>query len=292
MASIGELAERLRVPARLRALGLPIAERVGSATSRFRVAPDYIIIGGQRCGTTAVNRYLWEHPNVIPAMYKEVHFYDVGYDRGLPWYLGHFPTARYRSHVASRRGGVALTGEATPYYLFHPLVAERLAQTLPDTRLIVLLRDPVARAISHYHHERKLGVETLGLVDALEAEDDRLAGEEARLVDDPTYTSFAHQHFSYKARGRYAAQLARWFDQFPREQILIVDANALFEDPAREFERVTSFLGLPTVTRASFESHNALRYDGEREAAEHLLEHFRSHNRELYGLLGKDFGWD
>lgn len=292
MASIGDLAERIRVPKRLQTIGKPLAEGFGSATSRFRVVPDYIIIGGQRCGTTALNRYLWEHPSVIPAMYKEVHFFDLEYGRGLPWYLGHFPTARYRSHVASRAGGIAITGEATPYYLFHPLVPERIAATLPHVRLIVLLRDPVRRAISHYHHERKLGIETLGLTEALGAEDERLAGEEARIVEDPGYASFAHQHFSYKARGRYAPQLSRWLARFPAERLLIIDAHALFGDPAREFARVTSFLGLPAVPRGSFGSHNALRYGGEPEASAQLREYFRPHNQELYELLGTDLGWD
>ena len=140
---------------------------------------------------------------------------------------------------------MAITGEATPYYLFHPLVPERVAATLPDVRLIVLLRDPVARAISHYHHERKLGSRPSASPTRSRP---RTSGSraEARIVEDPSYASFAHQHFSYKARGRYAPQLERWLTTFPGEQLLIVDANALFEEPAREFERVTSFLGLPT----------------------------------------------
>jgi Sulfotransferase domain len=290
--SIGEVAVRLQLPRWLLAAGKPLVEGIGSATSRFRVDPDYVIIGGQRCGTSALNRYLWEHPNVLPAMYKELHFFDVNHERGLHWYRGHFPTTRHRSRVASRRGGIALSGEATPYYLFHPLVPERLAAALPNARLIVVLRDPVARAISHYHHERHLGIETLGLSDALEIEDERLAGEEDRIINDPTYTSFAHQNFSYKARGRYAAQLSRWLDRFPRGQLLVIETNALFYEPAREFERVTSFLGLPPVSPDSFGSYNSLQYAKDQGIAASLRDYFRPHNQQVYDLLGRNLGWD
>lgn len=289
---IGELAERFRPPAWVLAWGKAVAERIGTSTSRFRLGPDYIVIGGQRCGTTALNRYLWDHPNVIPAMYKEIHFFDLNHRKGLGWYRGHFPTARHQKRVASERGGVALTGEATPYYLFHPLVPERLLAAFPDVRLIAMLRDPVARAISHYHHERALGIETLGLRDALDAEDDRLAGEEARILRDATYTSRAHQHFSYKARGRYAEQLQRWLGRFPRDQLLIVEAGSFFMDPGRALALVTSFLGLPTISRTSYEPHNAQEYGSDDAAITILRDHFRPHNRRLYDLIGTNLGWD
>lgn len=292
METIGELALRFRPPTWMLAWAKVVAEGVGSATSRFRVEPDYLLIGGQRCGTTALNRYLWDHPNVTPAMYKEIHFFDVNHGKGPRWYLGHFPTARHQRRVASLRGGVALTGEATPYYLFHPLVPERLAAALPCIRLIALLRNPVARAISHYHHERRLGVEPLGLVEALEAEDDRLAGEEERIIRDPAYTSFVHQHFSYKARGHYARQLVRWFEWFPSDQLLVLDADAFFEDPGRGLDLVTSFLGLPRASRTSYAPHNSQVYESDGEAVAILREHFHPHNRQLYDLLGQDLGWD
>lgn len=291
MASVGERATDLRLPRWLLGAGKAAAERVGARTSRFRVAPHYVILGGQRCGTTALNRYLWEHPNVLPAMYKELHYFDLNHDRGFDWYLGHFPTRWRMSRLASARGGVALTGEATPYYLFHPLVPERLTSAVPDARLIVMLRDPVARAISHYHHERRLGVETLSLPAALDAEADRLAREEERLVRDPAYASFAHQHFSYQARGRYAEQLERWLGRVPRERILIVDADRFFAAPAEGFRAVTSFLGLPPVERGSFRPHNAQDYAADDAVVSRLRAYFEPHDGRLAELLGIDPAW-
>jgi len=93
-------------------------------------------------------------------------------------------------------------------------VPERVRALVPDARLVVLLRDPVARALSHYHHEVALGMEPLTFKAALEAEPERLDGEERRLVQFPGYVSVAHQHHSYLARGRYHEQLERWRARF------------------------------------------------------------------------------
>ena len=186
-----------------------------TATAPIRPLPDYLIIGGQRCGTTALHDHLARHPAIGAAHVKEVHYFDLNYERGERWYRGHFPNDVRRA-VARRRTGVEMVcGEASPYYLFHPLVPERARALVPDARLIVLLRDPVARALSHYHHEVALGMEPLTFEEALDAEPERLDGEERRLVQFPGYASVAHQHHSYVARGHYADQLERWLGRVP-----------------------------------------------------------------------------
>jgi hypothetical protein len=147
-----------------------------------------------------------------------------------------------------------LTGEATPYALFHPLAARRLREIAPEAKLIVLLRDPVNRAYSHYLLERTRGDEPLEFSAALDAEPRRLQDEEPRLCREPAYRSEAHKHFSYTARGIYAPQLERWFESFPREQFLLVRSEDLYQRTAGTYAEVTGFLGIDPELRARLRS--------------------------------------
>lgn len=263
-------------------------------TSPLRLEPHYLIIGAQRSGTTSLYRYLIQHPGVGPVLLeKGVHFFDVNYEKGLAWYRSHFPSVVYRRWVRSRYGMELLAGEASPYYLFHPLAPDRVAGDLPGAKLIVMLRDPVRRAYSQYRHEVDRGFEHLPTFeDALAAEPDRLAGEIERITSDPTYRSFNHQHFSYLARGHYLDQLERWLARFPRECLLLIESAQFFADPHAALERVHRFLGLPPWPPPPIVKHNAGRYPGMREGTrERLVAHFAEPNRALYRLLGVDFGW-
>ena len=117
--------------------------------------PDFVIIGAQRCGTSSLYSYLIEHPQIAPATRKELHYFDLNYAAGDEWYRSQFP----QFPDTPFDGRLTVTGEASPYYLFHPMAAERCASVVPDAKLIVMVRDPVERAYSHYHHERARNVD-------------------------------------------------------------------------------------------------------------------------------------
>jgi hypothetical protein len=292
VTNLADFALRARFPRSMKEVVKAGVERYGAATSRSRSMPEYVIAGGQRCGTTSLYQYLVEHPAVGAATTKEVHYFDVSYGRGIDWYRGHFPTSAYLRAVSRRTGMRATTGEASPYYLFHPRAPYRLADMLPDAKLIVMLRDPVSRMISHYHHEVAFGHEDQSLRRAVELEADRLAGEEARILHDPTYQSYAHQHHSYFARGIYVDQLERWFSALPRERFLILESRRFFQNPTDELDRVLGFLGLPPQRRTEFEAHNTRAYAPvEKGLQAELYDRFAPHNERLYALLGEDYGW-
>jgi Sulfotransferase domain len=291
MTSLGDFAWRLRLPEPIHQAGKTTATRFGAMTGSLRAMPEFVIIGAQRCGTTSLSRYLGAHPQVVSSTHKEIHYFDLNYERSDGWYRGHFPTRRYRRLVARRRG-TCISGEASPYYMFHPLAAERLARTLPDAKLIVMLRDPVERAISHYHHSLRRGKERLGLREALDREAERLAGEEERIICDPTYNSEPHRYFSYVARGLYAPQLERWFAVVPRERICVVESRRFLTDPGSEFGRVQDFLGLTRRPLGDATRHNAKPYgEADPEIVERLRSTFRRHDRAVYELVGDDFAW-
>jgi sulfotransferase family protein len=262
-------------------------------TSNGRILPSAIVIGAQKCGTSALYHYLSRHPAIGSAGTKEVHYFDQRYDQGVAWYRSHFPTARAaRRLAAAGDASQPIAIEASPYYLAHPLVPYRIRGLLPDARLLVLLRDPVDRAISHHNHEVEDGNETLSFAEAIEVEGERLRGEEERLLATPLYRSFNHQHFSYLMRGRYAEQLEVWFSLFGREPFLILDSASLFADPRATVCRVCEFLGVPPPPPLQYRPIGVRSYRGLDAHSRALLEqYFAPHNARLWELLGEEFSW-
>jgi hypothetical protein len=256
----------------------------GRATSAIRPLPDFLILGAQKAGTTALYAYLRRHPRITGPSWKEISFFDRHYLRGEAWYRGNFP------NLLRTRG--ELVGEASPSYLFHPLAPERAAALVPSARLIALLRNPVDRALSHYHHEVALGREELSFEDALAAEEERLEGEEERLRAEPGYFSSAWWNYTYKGRGRYAEQLERWLERFPREQLLILPSEELLGDPEQTHARVLEFLGSPPHRLDAYPRVFERKYDAMKpETRVRLAAHFAEPNRHLYELLGRNLEW-
>lgn len=189
-----------------------------------RVCPTFLIPGAMRSGTTALAAWLRDHPEVFVAAAKEVHYFDRNYDHGAGWYAAHF---------ADVQGEVAI-GEATPNYLYDDVALTRLAADLPGIRLVILLRDPIARAHSHYLHRVSGGGEGLSFEDAITAEPERLA----------TGDALARAHYSYVDRGRYLRQLERVLELFPRSSVSVHLFEDLRDDPAGVFAAVAEFIGV------------------------------------------------
>ena len=194
--------------------------------------PDFLGIGTQKGGTTYLHGLLQQHPQVLLAHPKELHYFSLHHGQGLDWYANHFAEAKAEQRC----------GEITPYYLFHPLAAERIHAVIPAVKLIVLLRDPVERALSQYFHSRRLGLEPLELEAAFAAEEQRLADAEAALNQGEAHRS--HQQHSYLSRSRYEQQLPRFEALFTPEQLLVLRSEALFERPQQLWEQVLAFLEL------------------------------------------------
>jgi hypothetical protein len=268
-------------------------EQVGEWTSALRLLPTFQVAGAQRSGSSALYEYLVRHPLVGRALVEEIHFFDNNFQRGIDWYRGHFPTALRAGLTKRAQGRSMICGEATPYYLAHPLAPARLAATLPDSRVVIVLRDPVARAYSHYNHEVALGAETLSFDRALDREPERLAGEVDRMIADPSYYSYAHQQYSYVERGRYAEQIERLWSLLPREQVLVIHSRDLGEETDRVYQQVLSFLGLPVHSLGSYPRVSARRYPPMSDATRaRLRSEFREPNERLFDLIGSDLGWN
>lgn len=270
-----------------------LRRNAGMLTAGQRILPDFIIIGAQRCGTTSLYQYLCQHPEVYPSFPKEIHYFSNYYHKGIKWYRSHFPLEQQKRKVVKEGVAEFLTGEATPYYLAHPLAPRRAAKDLPNARLIVLIRDPVKRAYSHYYHEVNMGVESLSFEEAVENEQSRLSGEYDRLSSDERYRSFNYQHFSYLARGIYADQIERWRKFFSPDSILMINSAKLNKDPINTFRTVTDFLGLSSWNKIDYSKYHTASYPPmEENIRRQLYEYFKPHNQRLYDLTGVDFDLD
>ena len=251
--------------------------------------PDFLIIGAAKAGTTSLWHLLRQHPKVIPASRKEVHFFDGGggevdaYTRGPQWYASHFPAID-----AIPQGGRLF--EASPRYIFDPRVPKRLRAVIPDVKLVIMLRDPVERAISHYFHSIRMGVEHLGIRDAMRLERDRLK----ESIGACRYKSHSFIHHSYQLRGHYLDQITRFTNLFPPDQLLMIQSESLFADCAPVLRSVFEFVGvdpgfLPPNTSPKNIGYN--RNQIPEDLYDDLRLYFQPLNHELYRFLDRDFGW-
>lgn len=272
-----------------------------SATSRWRALPNVFILGAPKCGTTSLAQYLTRHPAYVRAISKELMFLQelpdfvanhqmnrmverfwgrYREDDDLRSYRKFFPLNRQMREVSRRTGVPALTGDHTPFYLYCPVAAERIRRLAPHARLIVLLRDPVARTYSDYNMSlNRSDDETRTFEQAL---DDELSG---------ACTDFRR---TYLHQGIYEPHLRRWLEMFPREQLLIQRSEDFFRDPQGVLREVHAFLGLPPLDFQDLSARNEGSYKAPMnpDTRARLREYFRPHNQRLYDLLSTDFGWD
>ena len=247
---------------------VPSAEQV-SGEPDVGALPDFVIIGAQKGGTSFLYHLLTLHPLVEPAARKELHFFDNPelFDHGAEWYRRCFP------RLNSKDGQRSITGEATPYYLFDPPVAKRMAEIVPQARLIALLRNPIDRAYSHYQMQVKRGTEPRTFEEAIE-----------------------QQHSSYMSRGIYVDQLLRWFEFFGKEQMLILKSEDFFARPVETLKVVLTFLDLPDWQPEAPELQQR-RHSGtyiqkmDPSTRQRLEAYFEPYNQRLYECLDVDFGW-
>jgi hypothetical protein len=263
----------------------------------MRLLPDFLIVGAQKCGTTSLYRYLIQHPNIPPITpighcRKEVRFFTDYFHYGTGWYKAHFPSLFYKVYIEASSGHRLTIGESTPSYMFNPLAPGRIAQLLPRVKLIVLLRNPIDRAYSHYQHVFRIGKDTLTFEEALKREPERLQGEREKIVADGNYTSFEYGYHSYLTRGVYADQIEQLFHFFSKENILILNTEAFFSDPRKIYKKTLHFLELPFIELAQYKEYNTGDYQGMHpKTRKRLSEYFSFHNQRLFKLIGEEYAW-
>ena len=264
-----------------------------SFTSNSRILPDFIIIGESKCGTTSLYNYMIQHPAIKPALSKEINFFNWSYDKPQNWYSAHFPTKFKKKLSKNICKKPFLTGEATPLYLFNSQVPKRIFDTIPNVKIIVVLRNPVDRAYSHYQDLGvRLGGEKRMFDDAIRTELKILKEKNYVITDyDGNFTDRLYQ---YVTRGIYLDHLKIWMDVYPLKQFLILNTEELENNPAEILNNVFKFLSLPDYGKINFEEkYNVTKYKPMNEQSRKLLEEFfKPYNERLYKFLKRDFEWD
>lgn len=254
------------------------------ATSRYRALPAALIIGAQKAGTTQLHLSLTKHPRCFSGATKEMHYFSKRRDLPISWYRSQFPLRR----TVTRVGGICL--ESTPSYLPSPQALRMIRAVLPDAKLIVLLRDPVDRAFSHFQHYWSRRLETRSFQQIVQ---ESIARQEFAPIHGAALRPDAAPLLDYVHRGYYALQIEVLFEQFPRDQVLIIDSADLFDDTNAVCQEVFDFLDLERHDVSTTKIHNRGRYREtiDPETARLLREHYGPYDELLVELLGRRFRW-
>ncbi len=303
MITTGDRGLRAETREGVLAVGRHAIRGFGMATSHWRPDPEFLIIGAKRGGSTSFYYDLLGHsqicqlfprPERLPKSdsTKGIHYFDTNYFRGERWYRSWLPSTLVRNRQQARVDAPVITGEASPYYLFHPGAAQRASALLPRAKIIAVLRDPVMRTYSHWKERRRNKVEELSFVDALAAEDDRIGDVTERLRSDPRFRSYAHENLSYARQSEYDLALNAWFARYSARQVLILASEDYYREPQACLGRALDFLGLPPEPIASGEIRNAAAGDElDPRIRASLAERFAPHNERLEMLTGQHLPW-
>jgi len=258
-----------------------------------KLLPDFLIIGAMKCGTHVLYyELLTKHPCIAGATKKEIHFFDVNYNKGISWYKSHFTALEEKNNFKEKNSENLIAGEASPYYIFHPHAARRISESIPKVKLIAILRNPVDRAYSHYHHAVRHKVENLTFEEAIKIEPERISNEKEKMKDE-NYNSEDVRKHSYLARGIYVDQLEEWLKYFPREQILILRTEDLKAHQDKVLQQAFDFLGVSNYKIPLIQDSKGNKYpDMKPGMRKYLIEYFKPHNERLAKLWKRDFDWD
>lgn len=261
-------------------------------TSPIRIFPDFIIIGGIKCGTTSLYNYMIQHPNIYPALRKETKFFDIDYNLGMNWYKPNFPINIKKYFVKNLLKQKFITGEATAAYFHHPLVSKRIFEKIPKIKLIILLRNPIDRAYSDFNMRTRAKMENLSFEKVVEKEI-ALIEKGENLLENLEFQDYFFHFKPYLSRGHYFDQLQRWYEFFPKDQIQILITEELEANPDIILRQIFKFLELSDFKIKNLKKQNIGNYKKmNQEIRKLLIEYFKSHNQKLYKFLGRDLSWD
>jgi len=247
--------------------------------------PDFIILGTQKGGTTSLYNYLINHSKISGGSRREIHFFDKYYEKGVHWYKNNFLNSNEN----------ILTCECSPDYIHHPLIAKRIKNILPKSKLIILLRDPVERAISNYKHNIYIGKykKNMTIEEIIDKEKIYIKKEKNKINLKRTYYSRKFKYYSLLDRGIYHKQIKRYFNLFNKNQIHIIFSEKLFFNTQEELKKVFEFLKLnnENVPCTKIYNKSKIDYEVNKTTRNKLENFFLPHNKKLYRTLNSKFRW-
>jgi hypothetical protein len=260
-------------------------------TSGSRVLPNFFVVGGVRCGTTSLYHYLGQHHCIKPAAYDELGYFDDNFHLGLNWYRSLFPTKFMQKNIESEYKKF-LTYDVTPFYIYNPLVVDRIFKFSPNAKIIAVLRNPIDRAYSNYNQkmqdegDTKTTFEEIVYSEIEKIENDENDEEHHAFLVDEFYELLL-------ARGFYAKQLEFWFKKFPRKNVLLISSEELATNTDNTVSEIFEFLEVPNQKISDLTKQNERKYPRMKDSTRNtLINFYKPYNEKLFGMLDSKFDWD
>jgi hypothetical protein len=260
-------------------------------TNQIRCLPNFIIIGASRCGTTSLYYNLNKHPNVYAGAAKSSSFFDKNFHNGLNYYRSHFPI-KPKLFLNNEGKNIFVTGEASTSYLLNPIVPEKIFKTIPNVKLIAIIRNPIDRAFSHFNYHLTRGESKFSsFEEAIEFEEELLLNGNYRknIFENK---NLDYRFYSYLSEGNYYNRFKEYLKYFPLKQILVLNIDDLAKNHEDVFDRTFNFLNLPKFKILNPKILNSVKYDKlNLDTRNHLLNYYKPFNKKLSELLNQNFNW-
>ncbi len=249
----------------------------------LRSLPDFLIIGAPKCGTTSLFEYLSKNPYIKRPIYKEIHFFSskLYHCYGLNYYKSFFPTKLHKFICKFIYNRKVSSFEASTSYFDDELTPKRVFSIMPYVKIILLLRNPIDRAYSHYNMLKRFNQISISF--------ERTIKQEKR---------------EFLGIGTYIHPIKRWNEYFDLNDIFIIKSEEFFENPSKILSALYKFLKIPNYTLKRFRVYRsankedsgnkkAMDYDKlNEETRKELYNFFFPYNQLLYKYLGRDFQWN
>ena len=257
---------------------------ISGITASSRVLPNFIIIGTVRSGSTSLYYNICEHPSVLEAAYDEIGYFDSNYHLGQNWYRSMFPTQKMMDKIREDTR-YSITGEDTPFYFWKQEVAERIFSDIPETKIIIILRNPVDRAYSNYKLAVRENNEKLTFEEAIE--------EEIEFLSKNSFLETVNRFRSYLTKGMYVNQIKPWLDIFPRNQFHILSTEQMKNKPHETLNQVFKFLSIPNYNIKNPQKRKLADYKKMNDnTRERLLKYYKPYNQEFFESIKQKFEWN
>ena len=258
-------------------------------TSPLRVLPDFFVIGPGRTGTTSLFYYLDQHPSLSKSAYDELGFFDVNFHLGFHWYRSLFPSILTKFRIKLKTN-FFMTYDVTPSYVRRPWIARRIKKLFPNSKLIIVLRNPIDKTYSHYYLSTTSG-ETRNFEEVIKKDMDDISKWNINSKDDNYFATKVEN--SKLARGFYVEQLLPWFELFPKNQILIISSEELASNTKNVMSEIFKFLNLPDYKIPNIEKVNVSKYSKiNPDTRKILIDFFKPYNEQLFKFLDRKFDWN
>ena len=260
-------------------------------TSGFRTLPKFFVIGGVRCGTTSLYHYLGQHNCIKQAAYDELGYFDDNFHLGLNWYRSLFPTKFMQKKIENQYKKF-LTYDVTPFYIYNPLVVDRIFKFSPNVKIIAALRNPIDRAYSNFNNRLQQLNDTKTIFEDMVNNEIEIIEKKEKDTKDDAFLVNTFYELDL-AKGFYAEQLRLWFEKFPKKNILLISSEDLSTDTNRIISEIFEFLEVPKQEISDLTKQNKIKYPKMRDSTrEILIDFFKPYNEKLFDMIGKRFDWN